>query len=530
MVFPITTPLSIQLGIAGAGTMGRGIALAALLEGFPVLLYDVQAEILKQASENILFYLQRKNKDQFHNRLQLTSRLDDLHTCQIVIEAAPENLELKQDLFIRLDQICPPPAILATNTSSLSITAIASVTENPQRVLGMHFFNPPAVLPLVEVVNHPSTEAAVMQTVVELARKIGKTPVVVQDQPGFIVNRVARPFYGEAYRLLGEGAATIEQIDTLARLGGGFRMGPFELMDLIGIDINYTAMLSMYEQTWGEPRYRPHRLQRQKIEQNQLGRKTGQGFYRYSGSEKGFIPPAVPRRRQGEGEILIAPGSWSPGLSALLQENGYRVLDQPGKTATQPGFAIFPAGKSENMLDLVIEWDRLLPPEIPILVQSCDTNLSTVENRLDHPQRLAGFDGLFFKQAQAVSLVRSSLMDKQVEAQVTQFISRLGKLPVWIGDTPGLVLPRLVSMLTNEAAFAVLEGAADPETIDLAMRLGVNYPQGPLSWAVSLGLERVLAILDHLFAEYHEERYRAAPNLRNWVRSRKPPDFITPSG
>jgi 3-hydroxybutyryl-CoA dehydrogenase len=280
LVLQFITPYSIQIGVAGAGTMGSGIALAMLLADLPVTLYDLSPAILEKAQAYIVKNLERKNRQSELSNLNLTSNLDDLHTAGIVIEAAPENLELKRELFARLDKLCPPPAILATNTSTLSVTAIAAATGTPERVAGMHFFNPAPVLPLVEVVRGPRTSADTVQTLVRLSEKLGKTAVVTRDTPGFIVNRVARPFYGEALRLLGEGAASVEKIDQVVRMGGGFRMGPFQLMDLIGIDINLAAMQSMYEQSFGEPRYRPHRIQVQMVQQNALGRKMA-WFYAY---------------------------------------------------------------------------------------------------------------------------------------------------------------------------------------------------------------------------------------------------------
>jgi 3-hydroxybutyryl-CoA dehydrogenase len=198
-----------------------------------------------------------------------------------VIEAVVEKLEVKQDIFRRLEAICQSNAIFATNTSSLSITAIASVLSRPERVVGMHFFNPAHLMKLVEIIRGHRTAEAVVSRASDLARALGKIPVHAKDTPGFIVNRCARPFYGEALRVLGEGIASPEDIDRIVKLEGGFKMGPFELMDLIGIDVNLAVTQSMYDQTFGEPRYRPHVIQKNMVNANLLGRKTKRGFYDY---------------------------------------------------------------------------------------------------------------------------------------------------------------------------------------------------------------------------------------------------------
>ena len=208
--------------------------------------------------------------------------LEDFSQCDVVIEAAIENLEVKRDIFIRLEAICNPETILATNTSSLSVTSIASSINGSSRVVGMHFFNPPHIMKLVEVVHGHRTSNIALEKTVALARMLGKVPVVVKDTPGFIVNRVARPFYGEALRLLGEGVASVEDIDRIVKLEGAFKMGPFELMDLIGIDVNLAVTKSMYEQTFGEPRYQPHVIQQTMVNAGHLGRKTKRGFYNYN--------------------------------------------------------------------------------------------------------------------------------------------------------------------------------------------------------------------------------------------------------
>ncbi len=278
------------IGILGAGTMGSGIAQVAAVSRFDVVLHDVSGEVLKSAMERIKADFQTSVEKGRLSATEATEALSAIHprknlgdmgNADFIIEAAVENLDVKKEIFKKLDLIVAPHVILATNTSSLSITAIASLTKTPESVVGMHFFNPPPIMKLVEIVRGKQTSDETVKTSCDLALRMGKTPVVCKDTPGFIVNRVARPFYGEALRLLGEGVATVEDIDRIVKLEGGFKMGPFELMDLIGIDINYAVTQSVYDQFFQEPRFRPHPIQRQMVEAGTLGRKTKKGFYTY---------------------------------------------------------------------------------------------------------------------------------------------------------------------------------------------------------------------------------------------------------
>ncbi len=278
------------LGIVGAGTMGAGIAGVAAGAGYDVLLHDLSESILTSAAARISDELeagvargklQASAAAETKRRIRPTSSLRDLSRCNIVIEAAAEAADVKKEIFRSLDGLCTPPCILVSNTSSLSITALSGATTTPERVVGMHFFNPPRLMKLVEIVRGHSTSSQTVERAVDIARQLGKVPVVVSDTPGFIVNRVARPFYGEALRLLGEGVASVEDIDRIVKSEGGFRMGPFELMDLIGIDVNLAVTKSIYEQTFGEPRYRPHVIQQRMVDAGLLGKKSKRGFYRY---------------------------------------------------------------------------------------------------------------------------------------------------------------------------------------------------------------------------------------------------------
>jgi 3-hydroxybutyryl-CoA dehydrogenase len=505
----------LTLGVLGAGTMGSGIALSGLLAGLPVVLVDVSPEMRRRASEYIQEHLTRKGQPERLATLQLSEAAQALAACQVVVEAIPEDLALKQSAFAELDRLCPPPAVLASNTSTLTVTAIASATQAPARVAGMHFFNPAPVMPLVEVARGAETSEAAIRTLVDLARTLGKTPVVTGDSPGFIVNRVARPFYGEALRILGERAAAQQQIDLLARLGAGFPLGPFELMDLIGIDVNLAAARSMFQASHGEPRYRPHRIQEQLVQRGALGRKTGRGFYEYSDGVRLAGDPEVPDPQVIGGFVLLSQGGWAPGLSKLLVQRGHNLSETHGEP---PAVAIVTAGRGEGGLADARRYDRGLAPEVPLLCQMANVTWSAVAQQVERRERLIGFDGLFFAQGRAVTLVAGPQTAPGIRDEVDGWARALGKLPIWVEEIPGLVLPRLVCCLANEAAFALQDGVADASGIDTAMQLGLNHPRGPLAWAKALGYRKAVAVLDHLYEEYHEERYRAAPTLRRWAR------------
>jgi 3-hydroxybutyryl-CoA dehydrogenase len=279
-----------KIGVLGAGTMGAGIAQVAAQAGFDTLLYDVSQEFIDRGLGRIRTFLEGSRKrgklsaeqeQQILARLKGTLKLEDFSGYALVIEAVPEQIELKREIFKKMDATCGIETILATNTSSFSVTVLAAAARRPERVLGLHFFNPPPLMALVEVVQGEQTSAATMETATELVRRMGKTPVAAKDTPGFIVNRIARPFYNEALRILSDGGATVETIDKVMKGAGGFPMGPFELMDLIGIDINFAATQSLFEAFFHDPRFRPSPIQQRMFLAGNLGRKTGRGFYTY---------------------------------------------------------------------------------------------------------------------------------------------------------------------------------------------------------------------------------------------------------
>jgi 3-hydroxybutyryl-CoA dehydrogenase len=465
-----------RIGVVGAGTMGAGIAQLACLGGFETRLHDPVAEALESAPGRLRSALEKgaargrwspEEADAALGRLQPIREPPGLAGCELVIEAAPEEVALKRELFGRLAEICGPETILATNTSSLSVTEIAAGVPGPERVVGMHFFNPPALMRLVEVVaGDESAELALAQTA-EVARRMGRTPVRAADQIGFVGNRCARPYSLEGLRLLGSRVADHEQIDRICRLGGGFRMGPFELTDLVGVDVNLDVATSFWEQSFHEPRWQPHPIQARMVASGRLGRKAGRGYYDYSAQSHRPDDPPRPEaaERAGPGLDPDAEAVDGPGFRALRLERGSLSALAPGADAI--GFLALPDLDS----------------------------------------------------APLVELTRSEATTAPTAEAAGAFFTSLGKHVEWVGDAPGLVLGRIVAQLVNEAHFALGAGVASAADIDTAMRLGFNYPRGPFEWCEAIGASRVLAILDGLHAELGEERYRAAPSLRRAAAS-----------
>ena len=490
-------PTSAVVGVVGAGTMGAGIAQVAAAAGHPVLLFDVHPEVVSAGIERTrtgLEPLVERGKltqdamDALIRRIRPIERLEDLAPGALIIEAIVEELLSKRQLLERLEAICAAHAILASNTSSLSITALAARLQRPERVVGMHFFNPAPILKLVEVVSGLATAPEVAEIVHATAASWGKQPVAARSSPGFIVNRVARPYYAEALRLLEAGSAEVTTIDTALREAGGFPMGPFELMDLIGQDVNFAVSRSLYEAYFHDPRYRPSLLQQELIDAGRLGRKSGCGFYDYRQSTPPPTPPEVPRgprpaRVTVHGEL----GPAEPVASALAEATipvrrttGAGVITLPGATLTlTDGRSATQRAAEEGLADLVVF-------DLALDYAHCTRAI------------IAAAD-----QAPATA----------VEAAAGLF-QTLGKAVSVIDDSPGLIIMRTVCMLANAAAEAVGQGVCTAAACDAALRGGVNYPRGPLAWTDGIGAARVLTALDHLRAFYGEERYRAAALLR----------------
>ena len=331
-----------RIGVVGAGTMGAGIAQIAALGGYETFLYEIDEKQLERGLEMVRNGMRRgaergrwseTEADDALERLRTDTLIEFLRDCDLVIEAAPEDLDLKRNLFDRLATVCGPEAVLASNTSSLSVTAIASAAPEPQRIVGMHFFNPPALMQLVEVVAGDESDEPALKRATEVARGMGRTPIRTRDSVGFVANRCVRPFFLESLRMLAEGVARHDEIDRIVRLGAGLRMGPFELMDLIGIDVNFAVARSFWEQSFGEPRWRPSPIHERMVASGRLGRKTGRGFYTY---EKG--EPHRPRDPDVDAERPIFD---EDELEEIAGPNAPAVLTRLGSTiANEACFAL----------------------------------------------------------------------------------------------------------------------------------------------------------------------------------------------
>jgi 3-hydroxybutyryl-CoA dehydrogenase len=368
--------------------MGAGIAQLGALAGIPTVLHDPVAEALEKGAASIRANLAKGaergrwtagDAGAANERLSTASAIADLAGCDFVIEAAPEKFELKRDLFRELGNVCGREAVLATNTSSIPVTQIAGAARNPENVIGLHFFNPAPLMKLVELVAALQSGARALAVGRATGEAMGKRVIAASDGPGFLVNRCGRPFGSEGLRLLQERLAGIEEIDRIYRVGGGYRMGPFELMDLVGIDVGLAVAQSFMELSFGEPRWRPNPLQAKMVAAGRLGRKTGHGWYEY-----------------GDG--------------------AHRPDDAPD----------------------------------------------------------------------------AALTDAEAE-----------------------LLNRVQCCIVNEGLFALGEGVASADDIDDGVKLGLNWPKGPIELGRELGFDHVLATMDALFDRYHEERYRAAPALRD---------------
>jgi 3-hydroxybutyryl-CoA dehydrogenase len=332
----------VRIGVVGAGTMGAGIAQIAALGGYETFLYEIDEKQLERGLEMVRNGMRRGAErgrwseaegDDALERLRTDTLIEFLRDCDLVIEAAPEDLDLKRNLFDRLATVCRPEAVLASNTSSLSVTAIASAAPEPQRIVGMHFFNPPALMQLVEVVAGDESGEPALELATEVARGMGRTPIHARDSVGFVANRCVRPFFLESLRMLAEGVARHDEIDRIVRLGAGLRMGPFELMDLIGIDVNFAVARSFWEQSFGEPRWRPNPIHERMVTSGRLGRKTGRGFYTY---EKG--EPHRPRDPDIDSERPIFD---EDELEQVAGPNAPCVLTRLGSTiANEACFAL----------------------------------------------------------------------------------------------------------------------------------------------------------------------------------------------
>jgi 3-hydroxybutyryl-CoA dehydrogenase len=480
------------IGVIGAGAMGSGIVQVALNAGHRVVLFDVAPAAVERGIASIdATYRKLLDKGKIDSathidrmaRLQAGSTLADLAGAALVIEAIVENIDIKAKVLAEVEALVGIDTIIATNTSSLSVTAIAARLQRPDQVAGLHFFNPAPVLPLVEIVKGKATSQCVADTLFDTALAWKKIPVRCASTPGFIVNRVARPFYGEALRLLGDRAADVATIDAILRDCGGFKMGAFELMDLIGHDVNYAVTKSVYDAMYQDPRYKPSLLQKELVDAGWLGKKSGNGFYAYGADA---AKPAV----------TLAPAA--PRPANIVVEGTLGVTAPLLELARAEGLAV-----------------RHYPAAGPALWHIDGVTLALTDGRSAMQADLAAvFDlAVDYTTAGSIAVAISDLAPAGTQATICGFFQALGKQVIVIDDVPGLVVMRTVAMLANEAADVVQQGIANAADCDLAMVNGVNYPRGPLAWADAIGPAFVHSVLAHLAAGYGEDRYRSAPLL-----------------
>lgn len=483
------------LGIAGAGAMGRGIAQVAVAGGINVRLFDTNPA---QGSESLAFIERMLGRAAERGetttaevaaameRIETTSDPEMLAPCDIVIEAVTESLEVKQKVFAQLESVLSEEAIIATNTSSLSVTTIASGCKRPQRVAGMHFFNPVPLMQLVEVIDGLLTEPWVGDALMTLGRRLTREPVRLKDTPGFLVNQVGRGYNIEAAHIQSESVAGFVDIDRILREGAGFRMGPFELLDLTALDVTHPATELIYEQLYHEPRFRPSPAMNARLQAGLLGRKVGLGYYEYTDGKQ-VVPEEAPSPAYDGRAVWISPTE--PEGSRALKE----VVEKIGAPLDQ---GAIPGDDSLILVTPVGE----------------DVTSTALGQSLD-PGRTLGVDTLVGLDSRR-TIMTCPMTRPEFRDAAHGLLTRDGVKVTVIRDCPGFIAQRIIAMICNIGCQIAQNGVASPEDIDRAVVLGLNYPRGPLASGEWLGARNVLRILDGLFRFYGDPRYRASPWLR----------------
>lgn len=492
----------VKVLVVGAGAMGSGIAQVAALAGHPVCLYDTRAGAAEQGAAGIAAALDKlaakgrlsaEAAQAATARVQPVVQLAEARDAGLVVEAIVEQLDIKRALFAELESLLAEDAILASNTSSLSITALAAPLSRPERVAGLHFFNPAPVMKLVEIVSGLATDPAVADTLHATARAWGKVAVHAKSTPGFIVNRVARPYYAEALRVLGESAADAATLDAVLREACGFPMGPFELMDLIGHDVNFAVTSSVFDAYFQDKRFTPSLIQQELVLAGRLGRKSGRGFYDYAPGTERPLPATEPVQAAERSVAVVGDLGVAAALIARLEAAGVAVQRRHGQEGHGAGW-------------LEIGGARLA---------LSDGRTATRRAAEEGAPNLVLFDVcLDYAATPRLALAMADQCGQGAWRAVVGTLQAAGMAVSRLDDVAGLLGLRTVAMLANEAADAVLSGIGSAADIDTAMRYGTNYPKGPLAWADELGVGLVTRALGHLGAHYFDTRYRISPLLQ----------------
>jgi 3-hydroxybutyryl-CoA dehydrogenase len=497
------------VGVVGTGAMGRGIAQLFAQSGHALRLYDAAPGAAQAACTAVADTLGRQvekgklARDAFEAtmaRMSPVGALGELAGCDLVIEAIVENLDVKKRLFAELESITGPEALLVTNTSSLSVTAIAAACSNPARVAGYHFFNPVPLMKVVEVIRGARTSAATADALVALTRRTGHAPVVAQDTPGFLINHAGRGYGTEALKLVAEGVADVPTVDRVMREqvvfgGSGFRLGPFELLDLTGLDVSHPVMESIYRQFYEEPRFRPSALAAQRVAGGLLGRKVGEGFYRYENGVPVAVPedPPTAAGAASFARVWVAPGPKQGALRELVIALGSSVDDAP-----QP--------RADSLV-------LLAPMGLDATAACTDAGLPA--------ERSVALDTLFPFAAKACRrrvLMATPATDPALAGAARRLFAADGARASLVRDSAGFVAQRVVAMVVAVACEIAQQRIASPADIDLAVRLGLGYPTGPLSMGDTLGAATVASVLEGMHACTGDPRYRPSPWMRRRAR------------
>jgi len=488
--------------VFGAGTMGRGIAQLCAQAGLNTLLFDSRAGAVEEAIAAVdkgLEGLVSKGRMTADTRTAVLSRIkpinsfDEAKPAGIIIEAIVENIAAKRALLAELEARVAPDAIIATNTSSLSVTEVAAGCARPARVAGLHFFNPPPLMKLVEVIGGLRTDPSVVEALAGFARRIGKHPIVATDSPGFVVNHAGRAYGPEALRIVANGIASPQEVDALMREAAGFRMGPFELLDLIGADVTHAVMVSIFEQYFAEPAYQPSAQMAARVAGGLLGRKTKHGFYNYDGAPAEIAPTvSVPKRPP-------------PALAWIADEDGGREL---GDWLKKAGVKIQLGGQPA--------------PSAICFVTPLGEDASNAAVRLGlDPARTAAVD-MLGRFSGRRTLMKTPITKPEILGAAVAALSAGNVTVTVINDSPGFVVQRLLAMIVNVGTRIAELRIAAPGDVDIAVELGLNYPKGPLALGDALGPARVLAVLDGMHAITLDPKYRATAWLRRRARLNVP--------